>query len=118
MGNLTKNFNREEFEEEGYDIPIHPKIPEVCQKIRDEWGHSMTITSGTRSPEHNDLIGGSSNSSHIRGLACDFSCESSRDRYLAIKVLIEEGITRFGVADNFIHFDVDPEKAQKVTWLY
>jgi len=124
MGNLTRNFDREEFEEQGCDIRIDPFIPRLCQAIRTAWGAPVYITSGVRSIEHNSNVGGAPNSSHLRGLAVDISDNnkgemlSSKFRYVAMMTLVNMNIGRIGLADTFIHFDIDKEKGQDVIWMY
>lgn len=124
MGNLTRNFDVEEFEEEGCDVRIDPFIPKLCQAIRTAWGAPVYITSGVRSHHKNIEVGGSPNSSHLKGLAVDISDNnrgemvSSRFRYVAMMTLVNMNIGRIGLADTFIHFDVDKEKGQDVIWMY
>jgi len=121
---LTSNFYREEFEEEGYDVRIDNIIPHICQTIRNKIDAPLYITSGVRSPETNARVGGSPNSSHLKGLAVDISTNnvgaeiSNRNRFIIIKTLIDLGVDRIGIAKTFIHFDVDEEKTQNVIWTY
>lgn len=124
MGNLTRNFDVEEFEEEGCDVRIDPFLPKLCQAIRTALGQPVYVTSGVRSPEHNERVGGQPNSSHLRGLAVDISDNdrgkpiSSRFRHVVLQTLLQLSVGRIGLADTFIHFDVDKEKAQDVIWVY
>jgi len=121
---LTHDFYRDEFEEEGYEMPIHPRIPALCQIARNAIGSPLYITSGVRSPKRNALVGGSENSSHLKGLAVDISTNrigesmSPRHRFVIVRALIDAGVTRIGIAKTFIHFDVDPDKIQNVIWTY
>lgn len=76
------------------------------------------INSAYRSPEHNAKIGGKPNSSHIKGLAVDISVTNSRQRFIVLNALLEVGFTRIGIADTFIHVDLDSEKSKDVIWTY
>ena len=76
------------------------------------------INSAYRSPEHNAKIGGKPNSSHLRGLAVDISVKDSRSRFIVLEALIKVGFNRIGIADTFIHVDLDKEKSDKVVWTY
>lgn len=76
------------------------------------------ITSGYRTDERNDRVGGVKNSAHTKGLACDISAPGSRNRYKIITALHEVGITRIGIGEDFVHGDIDHEKDQNVMWLY
>jgi uncharacterized protein YcbK (DUF882 family) len=121
---LTHNFFRNEFEEDGYDMRIHRRIPMLCQNVRNAIGRPLYITSGVRSPEKNDLVGGSPNSSHLTGLAVDISTNTvgapmePAIRFTIIQTLLELRVRRIGIANNFIHFDIDENKAQDVIWVY
>jgi zinc D-Ala-D-Ala carboxypeptidase len=77
------------------------------------------ITSGWRSKETNERVGGSENSSHLKGLAADIKCTNSADRLTIVKSLIDSGFKRIGISDkgNFIHVDLDESKAPAL-WLY
>ena len=81
------------------------------------------ITSGFRCKEYNeDLIRrnfkASRNSSHLKGLAADISVKDSKSRFIVINSLLLAGFTRIGIADTFIHVDLDLEKTQNVIWTY
>mgnify|MGYP003127120242 FL=1 len=43
----------------------------VLQRVRDHFGKPVTVTSGYRSPELNEAIGGSVTSDHCQGMAAD-----------------------------------------------
>lgn len=81
------------------------------------------ITSGFRCKEYNeDLIRrnfkASRSSSHLKGLASDISVKDSKSRFIVINSLLLAGFTRIGIADTFIHVDLDLEKTQNVIWTY
>jgi len=82
------------------------------------------INSGYRTKEYNeDLIrrnyAASRSSSHLKGLAADISVKDSRQRFIVINSLLLAGFTRIGIADTFIHVDLDiEEKTQNVIWTY
>ena len=94
---------------------------EKLDYARGNAGVPFKINSGYRTKEWNYKVGGRSSalgSSHLKGLAADIHCNNSRDRALIIKALLEVGITRIGIANTFIHCDVDKRKDQDVIWLY
>lgn len=76
------------------------------------------INSAYRTPEHNAKIGGKPNSSHLKGLAVDISVTDSRSRFIVLNALISVGFNRIGIADTFIHVDLDRDKSQQVIWTY
>lgn len=81
-------------------------------------GIPFKITSGYRTKEHNEKVGGVAQSSHLKGLAADISITNSTNRFIVISALLEVGITRIGVGKNFLHCDCDKEKSQSVMWTY
>lgn len=76
------------------------------------------INSAYRSEEHNRHIGGKENSSHLRGLAVDISVTDSRTRFIVLEALISVGFNRIGIANTFIHVDLDLSKSDNVIWTY
>jgi len=83
------------------DLPLQPFI----------------ITSGNRSVEHNQQVGGKPDSTHLFGLAADIEASNSRSRFLIVRSLLLAGFTRIEVAkDGHIHVD-SGDKKDKGTWV-
>jgi zinc D-Ala-D-Ala carboxypeptidase len=80
-------------------------------------GITFKITSGFRTAEHNEKVGGVKNSSHIKGVAADIAVGSGNERYIILNALIRAGFKRIGIAKTFIHCDTDAEKNHSV-WVY
>lgn len=78
----------------------------------------FTLTSAMRCPAHNRAEGGSPTSSHMNGKAVDIKVRSAKQRHTILTALIEAGFNRIGIADSFIHVDVDNEKRNGVCWVY
>ena len=89
----------------------------VLDEAREIAGIPFVINSAYRSPEHPLSIKNPS-SSHIKGLAVDIKATDSVTRFKIVKALIEVGFTRIGIADTFIHVDLDLDKTQNVIWTY
>lgn len=73
----TKNFTPEEFRCPcgyctGYPTQMRARELKHIQRIRDHYGKPMTVTSGLRCERHNNKVGGSRDSRHLKGLAVDF----------------------------------------------
>lgn len=83
---------------------------------RKEAGVPFIINSGYRSPSWNQQVGGSKNSSHLKGYAADIKADNSVNRYAILRALVLAGFQRIGVYEDFIHVDCDPDKSQKVIW--
>ena len=86
-------------------------------KARQLAGMPFIINSAYRSPDH-PLSIKNPNSSHIKGLAVDISVKDSRSRFIILDALIKVGFNRIGIADTFIHVDLDIDKSNKVIWTY
>lgn len=57
------------------------------------WNKPILITSGYRSPELNERIGGSRNSDHMYGRAVDFTCPGYGNPYQICKQIEVSGMT-------------------------
>ena len=68
------------------------------------------ITSGYRTPEENERVGGSRNSAHLRGLAIDVRVDSGRTRFYIVRAAIEFGFKRIGIGHRHVHLDMDLSK--------
>jgi len=114
-------FSYSEFDspdEVGSGQKMHPDMLEMLDEVRDKFDKPIRINSGYRTAKHNLKVGGTPNSSHLRGLAVDISCSSSVDRYHLLNCLLDVGFNRIGIAGSFIHVDIDLEKAKDVIWTY
>ncbi len=89
----------------------------VLDEAREFAGIPFVINSAYRSPEHPLSIKNPS-SSHIKGLAVDIKATDSVTRFKIVKALVEVGFKRIGIADTFIHVDLDLDKTQNVIWTY
>ncbi len=91
---------------------------EMLDQARAMAGIPFIINSGYRTAKHNKAVGGTQNSSHLRGLAADIACRNSSSRYRIVAGLIAAGFSRIGIAETFIHVDSDAVKTPYVAWLY
>lgn len=118
---MLKYFNYHEFDSpdvQGSGQMMDKGLLNKLDKIREIVGEPIIITSGFRTPAHNESVGGVESSSHTKGLAVDIAIRHSRMRFKLISALFEVGINRIGIADNFIHIDIDPDKDENVIWTY
>ena len=84
---------------------MSPSFLDLMDQIRDAVGEPLTVTSGYRCPKHNAKVSSTgSTGPHTTGRAIDIKADS-RLRFLLIQAALKQGITRIGVADNFIHID-------------
>lgn len=81
-------------------------------------GNVMIITSGYRCESYTREKKRSQTSSHLKGWAADIKCTDSTYRHDLIKSLMKAGFTRIGIGPDFIHCDLDKDKAQTVMWTY
>ena len=78
----------------------------------------IVLTSGSRCIFHNAQVKGARNSAHLRGLAADIFCASSKDRWNIITAATTVGINRIGIGDTFVHLDIDPLLTPQRMWTY
>lgn len=94
------------------DHIIDKRLVDLLDAIRERIGQPITINSGYRCPEHNEEVGGVSNSQHVEGTAADITYDGVDVDYLAQvaeecgnELGIEGGIGRY-YRQGFIHVDV------------
>lgn len=99
-------------------VGLKPDFVRLLDKMRGECGFPFIINSGYRTKDHNEEVGGVENSAHTEGLAVDINCKESAKRYKLIKVALDNGIERIGIAKTFIHLDTSQKLPKGVVWLY
>lgn len=114
-----KHFKKEDFKCPccGENL-ISDKLTQKLDEAREIANVRFLVNSAYRCKVHNKKVGGKENSSHTRGLACDIKVKSSSDRFAILSSLIKVGFNRIGVADTFIHCDIDETLPSKVIWTY
>jgi zinc D-Ala-D-Ala carboxypeptidase len=85
-------------------------------------GVPFVINSGYRTKAYNQALikrgePASPDSSHMKGIAADIAV-SPQNRTRVIDACIEAGFKRIGVANSFIHVDIDKDKASPAVWGY
>lgn len=117
-----KYFKLSEFDSP--DVPgsgsrMKPEFLKMIDRARDiAGGELFVINSGYRTVAHNTKVGGTVTSSHLTGCAADIAVRNSSQRFRIVAALIAVGFTRIGIADTFIHCDIDTTKTPGVAWLY
>ena len=125
MGDLTLHFSRWEYKCKcgkcNLDIEPNKKLVARTETMRMLMDEVVRIRSGIRCPAHNKAVGGSDTSSHLNGTGEDIDLPvKNRDRYRfdLVQAAIEAGFTRIGIAESFVHLDVDPSKNPERLWVY
>ena len=105
---LSENFNLKEFECPCcHTVLLNPLLVSKLQKLRDEWGQPLIITSGYRCEFHNREVGGVKRSLHRLGQAADVQVMASvRDRFRDLAA--ECGFSKaIGYSErNFFHLEI------------
>lgn len=115
-----KYFKLEEFDspdQPGSGKHMKKEFLQLLDKSRALAGIPFVVTSGFRTRDWNERVGGRVGSSHLAGCAADLSCTSSGDRSQIVQALIKVGFNRIGIGKNFIHVDNDITKTPAI-WLY
>ena len=93
----------------------------VLQPVRDHFGKTVTVTSGFRSSETNQAIGGSKSSDHVRGQAADIEIAGVPNAELAQWIMDNLDYTQLilefytqGIPDSgWVHVSFDPNNLKK-----
>ena len=115
---LTENFKESEFYSGSFDAPdshfLHDSIPLISQYLRTFLSSPVSVNSTFRTSKHNLIVGGSSNSQHLKGNAVDLSFTDGAHIILTFDILnkgelfqtlLKMGVRGIGLYDTFIHFD-------------
>ena len=116
-----KYFELHEFDSpdlEGSGQNMQRTTLDKLDKAREIADIPFFITSGYRTPRHNEKVGGVNGSSHTKGYAVDISAHSSVQKFKIIDSALKAGFNRIGISKSFIHLDDDPDKAENVIWTY
>ena len=103
------------------DEEIKGLVPELVEKLdraRELCGFAFVITSGFRTVEENERIGGAKNSAHLKGMAADL--RRPLDEELVYRMCWAAGLAgfrRIEVCDRHIHVDVDETKDKDIMWF-
>lgn len=116
-----KYFDISEFDspdKEGSGKFMQPSFLAKLEEARAFAKVPFVINSGFRTKAHNKAVGGVENSSHTKGWAVDIRATTSAERFVILSALMRIGFNRIGIANSFIHVDMDPNKPANVIWKY
>ena len=113
---ISKNFKLREFEcKSTGQVKLHEELLELLQSLRDNLGKPITINSGYRSKEHNEKVGGTKGSQHLKGTAVDISLRNLGYSAEGIAIIVKDIADKLeigrdnlglGYANTFLHIDV------------
>lgn len=120
---LSPNFELQEFQSGDFaafpeDVIENLKeLSHNLEALRKHIGRPIIITSGYRSPSHNQRIGGAKKSYHIKGMAADIKVKDMSPKivYNMIELLIKYGKMKeggLGLYSGWVHYDTRGTKAR------
>lgn len=113
---LTPQFNLSELLHGNDALPSAPilenlfRLANRLQVIRDLLGKPIIISSGYRSPSHNQAVGGKPHSFHLSGMAADIIIPGMPAR--AVQKFLESWSGGMGCYEHFTHLDIRPVRAR------
>lgn len=114
---ITKNFKTREFKCPDCGIVAYDqKMIDRLQILRNIMNCSITVTSGYRCLTHNKKVNGSTNSLHMKGIACDIKVTPERLQDLkkyANLIFYDTGVGYYPA-----HVHVDMGKYQRFNGTY
>lgn len=92
---------------------VHQSIIDLCDRIREELGKPIAVTSGYRCSKHNSAVGGAVRSQHVLGTAADlYPLDRSllpKLKEIALRLNADGGV---GLYKSFVHVDTRGYKAR------
>lgn len=118
MGGFTLEF-RHANQEAGVSAGLRTALENTMGVI----GQSLTITSGHRSKEHNEKVGGAKNSYHVKGEAADIDMTgmSDQERANLVRTLAAQGVGGFITytnSPNMLHVDMRKNASGKPHFMH
>ena len=112
----TKEFESKDGKPSPFDeTVVKRELIVLLNAIRSRYGKPIVVTSGYRSPEHNEAVGGVKNSYHTLGLAADIRpLNENRSDVSLLQGICDEMNPHGGVGfyDTFCHVDIRGERAR------
>ena len=90
----------------------------LLDKVREDCGIPLILNCAYRSVEWDKNKGRSGNSSHCKGKAVDIRANNSSTVYKIVKAAMDNGISRIGIGNGYVHIDNDESLTQNVIWNY
>lgn len=116
---MYQYFTEKEFNAIGCSLSdMNEDFMRKLDKIRKICNFPFYINSAYRSKESELKKGRNGKSSHCKGVAVDIKALKDSEKYMIVQTAMSQGITRIGIAKNYIHLDADKEKNQNVIWTY
>jgi hypothetical protein len=99
---------------------LHPILKRHLGQLEKHMSFALTITSGYRHPDENREVGGVEDSEHTYDPSegVDVLCKRSATRYKMVKWCLDNGLTRIGIGNDFVHIGIGADKPQLVMWDY
>jgi len=113
-----KYFEESEFNEFN---KMDPKLLEMLDTLRENYGYPIKLTSTYRSPEHPIEAKKAKPGEHTYGAAVDIACIGGEATFKLVKAAIQTGFTRIGISrkNNFVHVGIGyPDAPETTIWTY
>jgi len=113
-----KYFEESEFNEFN---KMDPKLLEMLDTLRENYGCPIKLTSTYRSPEHPIEAKKAKPGEHTYGAAVDIACIGGEATFKLVKAAIQTGFTRIGISrkNNFVHVGIGyPDAPETTIWTY
>lgn len=115
---LTTNFYEHEFADPNTgECKMDRAFVERLQAARTIAGIPFIITSGYRTKETNDAVGGAPKSAHLIGHAADIAWRTPAQLYYIVNSLMRAGFSRIEIGKRHVHVDDNPGHTEGVMWL-
>lgn len=121
---MAKYFTEKEFACPDCGLSaLDPKLIDILDEAREEFGRPIIITSGTRCLKHNKKVGGKPNSAHLVrpdgwSKAVDVRCYAGTTRFQLVSIFLALGIRRMEITNLHLHVDIAEELPQDIIDIF